>query len=80
MNRLIFTQRMRAIKSNNHSGGFTMAKNIYAVEVTVNGSSEISRFFTKIANARNWKKWLETEAWCNNVRILKGGQGGIEIK
>ncbi len=52
---------------------------IYAVEFTANGKTEISKFFTKIAAARKWAKWLRTASYIQSVRIMKGGQGGQEV-
>jgi len=54
-----------------------MPTTIYAVEITTANGPVISRYFTTIRAARNWRKWC---AKSHPARILRGGQGGQEVK
>lgn len=42
------------------------------------GASQIGRIFERINNARKWAKFYAD--FGTNVRIMKGGPGGIEVK
>ncbi len=50
---------------------------MYAVEISTHEGPYISRFFNTIRAARNWAKWC-SKKW--PTRILRGGQGGDEVK
>ncbi len=53
-------------------------KQIYAVEInTPESGLVISRYFTRLAAARVWAKWCAEKF---QTRILKGGEGGMEVK
>lgn len=54
-----------------------MASNFYAVEIITVDGPVISRYFQTIKAARKWAAWTATK-W--QTRILKGGQGGEEVK
>jgi hypothetical protein len=48
--------------------------------VDADGIAQISRIFQTIGAARRWAKWLSGFSWASNVRIMKGGAGGMEVK
>ncbi len=54
-----------------------MSKTFYAVEITTADGPIVSRFFDKLSAARTWAKWC-SKTWPS--RIMKGGQGGVEVK
>lgn len=55
-----------------------MASTFYAVIITTPESGEVvSRYFSTVAAARKWAAWTAAK-W--PTRILKGGQGGEEVK
>lgn len=51
---------------------------MYAVEIEIGGTREISRIFETIRAARKWAKWLATQDF-GGVRIMRGGPGGEEV-
>jgi len=55
-----------------------MSKQFYAVEITTASGPEISRTFQTLRAARKWASWCCAK-WAP-VRILRGGQGGDEVK
>lgn len=55
-----------------------MASTFYAVLITTLESGEVvSRYFSTVKAARTWAAWT-AKTW--PTRILKGGQGGEEVK
>jgi len=40
----------------------------------------VSRISATLRGARSWKKWLISLSYVSTVRIMKGGQGGIEVQ
>ena len=47
---------------------------------TADGQETVSRFFQTIRAARKWAKWLASQAWASNVRIMRGGPGGEPVQ
>ena len=58
-----------------------MKATIYAVETTEAHSGEriISRYFSTLRAARNWRKWCAAQRCFSSARILAGGPGGMEV-
>ena len=54
-----------------------MNRTTFAVEITVSGRTEISRFFTTLTAARKWARFCSK---LGAARILAGGAGGMEVK
>ena len=55
---------------------------IYAVTAvyTATNQEEVSRFFDTLRAARKWAKWLASQNFARQVRIMAGGAGGMEVK
>lgn len=53
-----------------------MKRTTFAVEITISGRTEISRFFTTLAAARKWARFCSK---LGATRILAGGPGGVEV-
>jgi hypothetical protein len=43
---------------------------------STDGQETVSRFFNTLRAARKWVKWLASQKWASNVRIMRGGPGG----
>ena len=54
-------------------------KNFYSVEFLSPETNAIvvSRYFQTLKGARNWAKWCRKTF--SQVRIMKGGPGGMEV-
>lgn len=55
-------------------------KSYYAVEVTQNSQPQISRYFETIKAARKWAKQCAQKPYFSQVRIMKDGAGGLEVR
>jgi hypothetical protein len=44
------------------------------------GQATLSRVFDTLRAARKWAKWLAGQRFATNVRIMRGGLGGEEVK
>jgi hypothetical protein len=44
------------------------------------GNETVSRFFQTIRAARKWAKWLASQHYAANVRIMRGGSGGEPVQ
>jgi len=44
------------------------------------GNETVSRFFQTLRAARKWAKWLASQAWAANVRIMRCGPGGEPVQ
>jgi predicted ATP-grasp superfamily ATP-dependent carboligase len=53
-----------------------MKPSTFAVEITISGRPEISRFFSTLTAARKWAAFC---AKLGATRILAGGPGGMEV-
>jgi hypothetical protein len=54
---------------------------IYAVTaIYADGQEQVSRFFDTLRAARKWAKWLASQDFARQVRIMAGGAGGMEVK
>lgn len=54
-----------------------MALNFYAVEIATEQGQVVSRIFDTLAAARKWAAWTSQKF---PTRIMKGGQGGMEVR
>ena len=43
------------------------------------GIETFSRCFDTLRAARKWAKWLSSQKFATNVRIMRGGLGGEEV-
>lgn len=47
---------------------------------TADGQETVSRFFQTIRAARKWAKWLASQHYAANVRIMRCGSGGEPVQ
>jgi len=47
--------------------------------LNADGNEIVSRFFQTLRGARQWAKWLRSQNFAENIRIMDGGPGGNEI-
>jgi hypothetical protein len=64
------------METKNVSKEAPMKRTTFAVEITVSGRPEISRFFSTLAAARKWARFCSK---LHPTRILAGGPGGMEV-
>lgn len=55
-----------------------MVRSFYAVTIQTETGPVVSRYFDTIAAARKWAKWCGKKF--EGVRIMKGGEGGVEVQ